>query len=246
MRQRSALFLECKSCTCLLGNMSASSITPSNTPAHSAPQLHAQALHVGHGDWTLCRGWSHAWPPGLHLLQGGDGAGKSSLLRVLAGAQRPLDGVVRWAHGPLAARDVFWVDPRQPEQQGATQGTPAQWMALQAQAYPRWRAQQWQHHAQQWGLQVELEKPWHALSTGTARKLWMAAALASGASLVLMDEPTAGLDRPSIAYLRQALAACAESTASVSPFAQWVLVAHFDDLQGLPWSSVLELEALPK
>lgn len=226
--------------------MLASTPNLSPPPAHSAPQLHVQALHMGYGDWTLCCGWCHAWKPGLHLLQGGDGAGKSSLLRVLAGAQRPLGGAVRWTPGTLAPRDVFWVDPRQPELQGATQGTPAQWVALQAQAYPHWNAQQWRHHVEHWGLQADLNKPWHALSTGTARKLWMAAALSSGAPLVLIDEPTAGLDRPSIAYLRQALAAHAGQLLSAAFPPQWVLVAHFDDLQGLPWDSKVELEGLPQ
>lgn len=202
-------------------------------------QLQVQALQLGHGAWQLCREWSHAWKPGLHLLRGGDGAGKSSLLRALAGAQPPRTGTVGWSDRALMPGDVFWVDPRFPEQQGATTGTPLQWAAQQARAYPRWNAAQWQAHIAQWQLQADVAKPWHALSTGTARKLWMVAALSSGADLVLIDEPVAGLDRPSIAYLRQALAQRAQG-------AQWVLVAHFDDLQGLPWDSVLDLEDLPQ
>lgn len=200
-------------------------------------QLQVQGLTVALGDWQLCQGWSHAWQPGLHLLQGGDGAGKSSLLRVLAGAQPPQAGRVHWVHRAVALEDVFWVDPRNP---GALVGpnTPLQWVAQLPARYDRWDAAQWQAHVAHWQLRAELDKPWLALSTGTARKLWMAAALASGATLVLIDEPVAGLDRPSIAYLRQALSARAGSTA------QWLMVAHYDDLQGLPWDSMLELEAL--
>lgn len=196
-------------------------------------------MHLGHGDWQLCKGWSQAWTPGLHLLRGGDGAGKSSLLRVLAGTQSARAGQVGWSDQQMVASDVFWVDPRFPAQQGATDGTPQQWADRQARAYPRWDAAQWHTHIDHWQLQADVAKPWHALSTGTARKLWMAAALSSGADLVLIDEPVAGLDRPSIAYLRQVLAERANG-------AQWVLVAHFDDLQGLPWDSVLDLEALPQ
>ncbi len=44
-------------------------------------------------------------------------------------------------------------------------------------------------------------KPFHALSTGTRRKVCMAAALASGAPLTLIDDPIAGLDKPSVTYL---------------------------------------------
>ncbi|MEG2046011.1 MAG: ATP-binding cassette domain-containing protein [Comamonas sp.] len=212
---------------------------PSSPSLASPRQLQVQALHLGHGDWQLCRGWSQAWAPGLHLLRGGDGAGKSSLLRVLAGMQSARAGQVGWSDQKMVASDVFWVDPRFPEQKGATEGTPQQWATRQAQAYPRWDVAQWRTHIEYWQLQADVAKPWHALSTGTARKLWMAAALSSGADLVLIDEPVAGLDRPSIAYLRQVLAERAQG-------AQWVLVAHFDDLQGLPWDSVLDLEELPQ
>jgi len=202
--------------------------------------LQVQGLQVGHGDWTLCRHWSHAWPTGLHLLLGGDGAGKSSLLRVLAGRLAPQAGAVTWGGKPLPADAVFWVAPRQPGLQGADQGLPAQWLAQLQRRYRGWDEAQWQAHQAHWQLQEAVCKPWHALSTGTARKLWMAAALSSGAPLVLLDEPVAGLDRASIAYLRAVLSARAGQQG------QWLVVAHYDDLQGLPWDSVLALDALPQ
>lgn len=217
---------------------------PSSSAAAAAPrELCVQALQLSLGDWQLCQHWSHAWEPGLHLLCGGDGAGKSSLLRALAGMQALQAGCVCWSDAAITSPDVFWVDPRQPQLQAAEGSTPQQWAAQQAQRYSRWNAAQWQSHLEHWQLQPEVSKPWHALSTGTARKLWMAAALASGAALVLIDEPVAGLDRPSVAYVRTALAA---HTAASQAAAQWVMVAHYDDLQGLPWDSVVELEALPQ
>lgn len=204
----------------------------------SAPELQVHDLAVGHGAWRLCQEWEHAWGPGLHLLQGGDGAGKSSMLRVLAGAHPATAGRVSWA-GPVGMpADVFWVDPRAQIPPAHLQASPQQWIDWLAPRCTRWDAAQWQEHVQHWQLQPALVKPWHALSTGTARKLWMAAGLSSGAALVLLDEPVAGLDRPSVAYLRQVLAARAGQTA------QWLVVAHYDDLQGLPWDSVVELEAL--
>lgn len=216
-------------------------ILPSESPcAPPLRQLQVQGLQLGYTDWNLCRDWTHTWAPGLHLVLGGDGAGKSSLLRVLAGAQAPVAGQVHWSGQPVSGNSVFWVDPRQPALQGANQGTPQQWIAQLLQRYPGWDAVQWHTHVEQWQLQAALSKPWHALSTGTARKLWMAAGLASGAPLVLVDEPIAGLDRPSVTYLREALRQRAGQEA------QWLVVAHYDDLQGLPWDSVLELEALPQ
>jgi ABC-type transport system involved in cytochrome c biogenesis ATPase subunit len=200
-------------------------------------QLQLQGLEIGHGPWQLCQGWNHGWAPGLHLLQGGGGAGKSSLLRVLAGAQPPQAGTVRLAGQALGERDCFWVDPRQPGLQ--PEQMVRDWVGAQQAFWPQWQAATWQTHVQHWQLETALDKPWLALSTGTARKLWMAAGLASGAAVVLIDEPIAGLDRPSTAYLRQALAQQAGAQN------RWVMVAHYDDLQGLPWNSLLELESLP-
>ena len=76
------------------------------------------------------------------------------------------------------------------------------------------------------------------LSTGTRRKLLMAAALASGAQLTLIDEPVAGLDRASIRYLCQALADTAQAPDRA------LVVAHYEALDGVPWRAVIELPEL--
>jgi len=43
------------------------------------------------------------------------------------------------------------------------------------------------------------------LSTGSKRKVWQAAAFASGAALNLIDDPFAGLDQGSINFVTQQL-----------------------------------------
>jgi ABC-type nitrate/sulfonate/bicarbonate transport system ATPase subunit len=43
------------------------------------------------------------------------------------------------------------------------------------------------------------------LSTGSKRKVWLTAAFASGAALLLLDEPFAALDAPSIAFVKEQL-----------------------------------------
>ena len=63
----------------------------------------------------------------------------------------------------------------------------------------------------------------------------MAGALASGAPLTLIDEPVAGLDKPSIAYLAQALGQVAAERERV------VLVAHYETLAGVDWTRVVEI-----
>jgi ATPase subunit of ABC transporter with duplicated ATPase domains len=65
----------------------------------------------------------------------------------------------------------------------------------------------WQHHIDGFGMAPHAAKTLYMLSTGMRRKAALAAVLASGAALLLLDEPTAGLDGPSIAWLVQALQA---------------------------------------
>ncbi|RYF65565.1 MAG: ATP-binding cassette domain-containing protein, partial [Comamonadaceae bacterium] len=107
--------------------------------------------------------------------------------------------------------------------------SPAQWFEQLPQRYPQWDAGALQQHVQGFGLSPHLHKPMFQLSTGTQRKVLLAAGLASGAELTLFDEPIAGLDKPSILYLQQALAHQA-----MQPRRAFV-VAHYEPLPGVPW-----------
>jgi hypothetical protein len=50
-----------------------------------------------------------------------------------------------------------------------------------------------------------MDKKLFMLSTGSKRKVWLAAGFASGADLLLLDEPFAALDAPSIAFVKELL-----------------------------------------
>ena len=63
----------------------------------------------------------------------------------------------------------------------------------------------------------------------------MAGALASGAPLTLIDEPVAGLDKPSFQYLARALTSVAAQPGRL------VVVAHYEKLAGVPWGTVVDL-----
>ena len=80
----------------------------------------------------------------------------------------------------------------------------------------------------------------YQLSSGSQRKVILAAALASGAALTLMDEPLAALDRASIAYVQHALSALA-----AAPNGRVLLVAHYETLPGVACAAVLDLPDLP-
>ena len=62
--------------------------------------------------------------------------------------------------------------------------------------------------------------------------------LASGAPLTLIDDPIAGLDKPSVTYLAQALNSCADQPERA------VVVAHYAPLPGVRWAHRVDLAGL--
>ena len=197
--------------------------------------LRAREICFGYAQRSLFTQWSADFPAGLVLVQGGDGAGKTSLLRLLAGECAPQAGQLL-LHGVNPATEpaqyrtqTFWRDPRMPWPSALTA---QDWIAEQRVLQARWSEDDWCAHAEGWGLKEHLHKAMHQLSAGSQRKLLMAAALASGAPLTLLDEPVAGLDKASVAYLLQALRQ--EASAPRDP-GRIVVVAHYDALGDLPW-----------
>ncbi len=75
------------------------------------------------------------------------------------------------------------------------------------------------------------------LSTGSRRKVALAALLAAGCPLTLLDEPGAGLDAASLRHLRQAL-----SEANADPARATIVVASFG-LDGLECNATVTLSA---
>ena len=213
----------------------------SSQAVRNAAVLRVQGLSFGYPGHSLFQDWSADFPAGLSLVQGGDGAGKTSLLRLLAGDCVPQAGCVTLRSVDSvrgAARyhaQVFWRDPRAPWPERLT---PQAWADELAARHPRWSGARWQAHVAGLGLAPHLPKPMYQLSAGSQRKVLLAAALASGAALTLLDEPVAALDKPSIAYLLQAL----EAEARTPPWPGRVLiVAHYDALGELPWRRMLLL-----
>ncbi len=156
--------------------------------------LAAHALTVARGGRVLAEGLDFAVPRGGALLvTGANGAGKSSLLRVLAGLSPPAaghvtrDGSVAWL-GEAAALDGerrlgdalrFWA------RLGRRESTDIRVAAALS--------------------AVELDDlhdvPVRMLSTGQRRRAALARVVASGADLWLLDEPASGLDVDAVARL---------------------------------------------
>jgi ABC-type multidrug transport system ATPase subunit len=177
-------------------------------------------------------------PPGVSLICGGDGTGKTTLLQLLAGAiplqngSLRINGVSVHEQASTYRSHVFWIDPRTTanDQVSAT----AYFKTLPA-SYPLFDKQALATVIDGLSLAPHIDKPMYMLSTGSRRKVWIAAALAAGATITLLDEPFAALDKPSINFLLDCL-----SDASSHQSRSWILAAYEPPGQ-VPLACVIDL-----
>ena len=216
--------------------------------ATSTPQLQVRDLGFAYaGQPPLAAGWTAAVGDGVTLLFGDTGSGKTTLLRVLAGAlactgELSVAGIRLDRDAAAYRRAVFWHDPAAGSEADARARdalTPRAHAAALRAAHPTFDAAAWQQHAEAFSLGPHWQKPLHQLSTGSKRKVWLAAALASGCPLTLLDEPGAALDAASVACLMRALAALAQQPGRA------VLVASSERWAGVPLAGVIELPLTP-
>jgi ATPase subunit of ABC transporter with duplicated ATPase domains len=125
-------------------------------------------------------------------LVGRNGAGKSTLLAVLAGELPVTRGARRVRGAPVLVRQ----DPTPAEVERA-----AAWLTAQALGDPA-AARAIAREAAEAGL-PPVERFAEAGSRGEGRKLLLLAAKLSGAELLLLDEPTEGLDEAGVAWLQR-------------------------------------------
>lgn len=196
------------------------------------PCLDIHDLHFAHApDAVVFQGWSARLAPGLTVVCGDESCGKTTLLRLLAGELQGR-GQITLGGAPLRPEQVFWHAPRT-----APDDTVASaYLLSQAQRWPAWDNTAAQAHIDGLSLREHIDKPFYALSTGGRRKVWLTAALASGAPLTLMDEIFAALDTPSIRYLETALQHHAHAAHT-----RWLLVAHWEPLPGVAGAELLQL-----
>lgn len=189
--------------------------------------LQLQQLDFAYDQHPVLRGLDAHVVPGVNLVLGGDGAGKTTLLRLLAGELVPQGGRIV---GPRIG--TWWRNPRAGD---PAQATPRDWLAAQIPQWNHWNVAALHAHVAGFALEAHLDKPWEALSAGSRRKALLAAALSCHAPLVLIDEPTAALDAPSIRHLCEALADLADGPACV-------VLADYLAPPGVPLAGVIDLD----
>jgi len=200
--------------------------------------LQADGLCFAYPQRPLFSAWASRLVPGVTLVRGGDGCGKSTLLSLLAGALPVQGGTLQVNGVSLAAQpevyraQVFWADPRSTAWE---QVTPMAYFQSLTRQYPRFDAQAVRELADDLGLTPHLEKPLYMLSTGSKRKVWLAAAFASGAAVTLLDEPFAALDPASIRFVRELL-----TEAAGHPSRAWML-ADYSAPAGVALAGVIDL-----
>jgi len=156
------------------------------------------------------RGLSFALDPGeAMLLTGANGSGKSSLLRLMAGLTPAIAGKLYW-NGEEVTSDrgghrrhlhfVGHLDAVKPALTVAE--TVAFWGALGGASPGRDAGEA----LKRFRLDGLAASPCRFLSAGQKKRLSLSRLIASPARLWLLDEPTTGLDRDSVADLEAAIA----------------------------------------
>ena len=155
--------------------------------------------------------------PGVTFVGGDESSGKTTLLRLLAGvlplAISKADLQIKSIHlaeSRLAyLQQVAFLDPRDT---ALDQHTARQIFNDFPASHPGFDADALQAHIEGLSLAPHLDKALYMMSSGTRRTVLMAATLASGAAVTLLDQPFMALDRPSIDYLLQVLEQASRST----------------------------------
>ncbi|HSO45361.1 MAG TPA: ABC transporter ATP-binding protein [Rhodoferax sp.] len=214
---------------------------PENLVDRQLAVLQVDGLCFAYPQRPLFSGLTTSVPGGVCLVLGGDGSGKTTLLRLLAGelAARAgtlqINGVTLAEQASAYREQVFWVDTRTVDYD---QFTALRYFALQRLRYPGFLPAGSAGMAELvagLSLTEHLEKPLYMLSTGSKRKVWLAAAFAAGAPVTLLDDPFAALDKPSVAFVMRFLSRVANH-----PTHSWI-VAHYDVLGAVPLAKVIEL-----
>jgi len=203
------------------------------TPASASSTpvlLQAEDLAFEHPGRPLFGGLSFALTPGLTLVRGGDGRGKSTLLQLMAGVLAPSAGRLH-----RAASTIFLADPRDPRDDPLTG---RRWVDAQARRCPAWEPSVHAALLDGFELGEHVSKELFRLSTGTRRKLWLSVAFASGAAVTLLDAPFAALDGPARDLLCELLEDAADHPGRAWVVADYALPSR---LSALPLAATIDL-----
>ncbi len=176
--------------------------------------------------------------PGVTLIQGGDGRGKTTLMRLLAGDLTTATGELKINGTSLSSapadyrKQLFWIDPRT---EAFDQVVATDFFSQQRALYPGFDDVMLASLVTGLDLESHIHKKLFMLSTGSKRKVLMAAALASNAPVTLLDMPFAAIDKPSKDFLLGQFRLAAESNDRA------IVVADYEPPEGVRLERLIEL-----
>jgi ABC-2 type transport system ATP-binding protein len=142
----------------------------------------------------------------IYGLLGKNGAGKSTLLKNIAGLAFPLKGScffngMNVSNRPVSVlEDIYFLA----EELFVPDLTPAQFVANTAYFYPNFSKADFYQYLR--ALDVDIDAVMDKQSYGQQKKAMIAFGLATNTGLMIMDEPTNGLDIPSKVQFRKLIA----------------------------------------
>lgn len=145
-------------------------------------------------------------PGNVYGLLGKNGAGKTTLLKLIAGLLFPISGeckVLGFKPGersPLLLRELFFI----PEEFYVPPVKIEEYIKLYAPFYPRFDNDRFNAYRDDFILATAASLS--NLSYGQKKKFLLAFGLATGCKLLILDEPTNGLDIPTKSQFRKILA----------------------------------------
>jgi len=149
-------------------------------------------------------------PGGICGLLGKNGAGKTTLLKLMSGLLFPQGGDISiMAETPSGRSPDFLQDlVFLPEVFDLPPVTPEQYKMLYSPFYPKFSNDRFKFFLEE--FEIARNKEISEISYGQKKKFLIAFGLATNGRLMLLDEPTNGLDIPSKSQFRKAVASCIE------------------------------------
>jgi len=141
----------------------------------------------------------------VYGLLGKNGAGKSTLIYLMTGLLTPksgealLDGVNVRKRLPQTMSDIFLI----PEEFDMPRLTLKKYVDINAPFYPRFSKEDMERYLDIFEMGGMMDVKLNALSMGQKKKVFMSFAFATNTRVLIMDEPTNGLDIPSKSQFRK-------------------------------------------
>jgi len=149
----------------------------------------------------------------IHGLLGKNGEGKSTLLKLISGLVFPLKGTIDvmgfnpQRRDPEMLQDIFFLPEELPQIPLSIQN----YENVYAPFYPNFSSEQFNHYLKEFDID-DKKAMLNKLSHGQKKKVFVSFGLAVNTKLLLMDEPTNGLDIPSKGQFRRMVASAVDDS----------------------------------